>query len=176
MCRRSKTCGLAVGIAAIVCLVLIYFLGMREEETAQAYLTDGGYFTSTPTVRVSVLESNLSILQQFGGGEVIFSGGKGFVHFQVREDGSIVVLVPGSASLPCRLPVTWAKFFIADNHKFHHIRLTHEEKQRIQEMKPLQYATEREVAYPGTAPHIFIEAELGLDVSRALVMAETILA
>ncbi len=108
MCRRSKTCGLAVGIAAIVCLVLIYFLGMREEETAQAYLTDGGYFTSTPTVRVSVLESNLSILQQFGGGEVIFSGGKGFVRFQVREDGSIVVLVPGSASLPCRLPVTWA--------------------------------------------------------------------
>ena len=81
---------------------------MREEETAQAYLTDGGYFTSTPTVRVSVLESNLSILQQFGGGEVIFSGGKGFVRFQVREDGSIVVLVPGSASLPCRLPVTWA--------------------------------------------------------------------
>jgi hypothetical protein len=176
MCRRSKTCGLAVGIAAIVCLVLIYFLGMREEETAQAYLTDGGYFTSTPTVRVSVLESNLSILQQFGGGEVIFSGGKGFVHFQVREDGSIVVLVPGSASLPCRLPVTWAKFFIADNHKFHHIRLTHEKRQRIQGMKPLQYATEREVAYPGTAPHIFIEAELGLDTARALVMAETILA
>ncbi len=86
MCRRAKTCGLAVGIAAIVCLVLIYFLGMREEETAQAYQTDGGYFTSTPTVHVSVFESDLSILQQFGGGEVIFSGGKGFVRFQVRED------------------------------------------------------------------------------------------
>ena len=106
MYRRAKTCGLAVGIAAIVCLVLIYFLGMREEETAQAYQTDGGYFTSTPTVRVSVLESNLSTQQQFGGGEVIFSGGKGFVRFRIREDGNIVLLVPVSASIPCPLPVT----------------------------------------------------------------------
>ena len=160
MYRRAKTCGLAVGIAAIVCLVTVNFLGMREEEIAQAYQTDGGYFTSTPTVRVSVFESDLSTLQQFGGGEVIFSGGKGFVRFRIREDGNIVVLVPVSASIPRVLPVTLARFFVAENHKFHHIRLTHEERQRIQEMKPLQYATEREVAYPGTAPHFDIETEL----------------
>ena len=160
MYRRAKTCGLAVGIAAIVCLVLIYLVGMREEETAQAYQTDGDYFTSTPTVRLAAFESYLLTLQQFGGGDAIFQGGKGFVRFRIREDGNIVVLVPVSASIPCVVPRTWAKFFIADNHKFHHIRLTHEEKQRIQEMKPLQYATEREVAYPGTAPHFDIEIEL----------------
>ena len=167
MYRRAKTYGFVLGIAAIVCLVLIYFLGMREEETAQAYQTDRGYFTSTPTVRVSVIESDLSILQQFGGGEAIFHGGKGFVRFRVGEDDSIVVLVPVSASLPCPLPVTWARFFIPDTCKFHNIRLASHERQRIQGMEPFQGATEREVAYPGTAPHIYIEAELGLDVSRA---------
>ena len=135
MYRRAKTCGLAVGIAAIVCLVLIYLVGMREEETAQAYQTDGGYFTSTPTVRVSVLESNLSILQQFGGGEVIFSGGKGFVRFQIREDGNIVLFVPVSASIPCVVPRTWAKFFIADKYKFHNIRIASHERQLLEEME-----------------------------------------
>lgn len=62
MKRRTKTYGLAVGVAAIVCLALIYFLGMREENTAQAYKPDIGYFTTTPTVRISAFESILSEL------------------------------------------------------------------------------------------------------------------
>ena len=62
---RIKTYGFVIGIAVIVCLVATYFLGMSEEETAQAYQTDRDYSTSTPTVRVSVFEADLSILQQF---------------------------------------------------------------------------------------------------------------
>ena len=160
MYRRAKTYGFVLGIAAIVCLVTVNFLGMREEEIAQAHQTDGDYLTSTPTVRLAAFESYLLTLQQFGGGDAIFQGGKGFVRFRIREDGNIVVLVPVSASIPRVLPVTLARFFVAENHKFHHIRLTHEKRQRIQGMKPLQYATEREVAYPGTAPHFDIETEL----------------
>ena len=167
MYRRAKTYGFVLGIAAIVCLVTVNFLGMREEETAQAYQTDGGYFTSTPTVRFSTFESNLPTLQQSGGCEAIFQGGKGLFRFRVGEDNSIAVLVPVSASIPCVVPRTWAKFIIADKYKFHNIRIASHERQRIEEMEPLQNATEWEVAYPGAAPHIFIEAELGLDVSRA---------
>ena len=106
---------------------------------------------------------------------MIFSGGKGFVGFRVREDANIVVLIPVSASIPCPLPVTWARFFIPDKYKFHNIRIASHERQRIQEMEPFQGATERQVAYPGTAPQKFIQAELGLDVSRASALAESIL-
>ena len=175
MYSRVKNYGLTIGIAVIVFLVTVYFLELREEETAQAYQTHRDYPTSTPTVRVSVFESNLSTLQKSGGGEAIFHGGKGYVRFRVGEDDSIAVLVPVSASVPRVLPVTLARFFVADNHKFHHIRLTHDERQRLEEMEPLQDAVERKVSYSGTAPHIFIEAELGSDVVRASEMTETIL-
>ena len=172
MNRRVKTYGLVIGIAVIMCLVLVYFLGMREEETPQSY---SGYLNTTPTVRLSVFESVLSALQQRGQGEVIFSGGKGFVRFQVREDESMVVLVPVSASMRRVLPRTLARFFIADKYKFHNIRLARHERQRLEDMEPLQDAVERKVSYSGTAPHIFIEAELGSDVVRAAEMTETIL-
>lgn len=173
MKRRTKIYGLAVVIAAIVCFVLVYFLGIREEDTAQAYQTDRNYSVSTP-ISLSTFEFHLSTLQEFGGGEVIFSGGKGFVRFQVREDGNILVLVPVSASIPRRLPVTLARYFIADKYKFHNIRLARHERQRLQDLEPLQNAVERKVPYSGTAPHIFIEAELGSDVSLASVLAESI--
>ena len=63
-----------------------------------------------------------------------FSGGKGFVRFRIREDGNIVVLVPVSASIPrVPYPLHSRDSLSQTNHKFHHIRLTHEEKQRIQE-------------------------------------------
>ena len=172
MNRRVKTYGLVIGIAVIMCLVLVYFLGMREEETPQS---NSGYLHTTPTVRLSVFESVLSALQQRGQGEVIFSGGKGFVRFQVREDESMVVLVPVSASIRCILPESSARFFISDKYKFHNIRLARHERQRLEEMEPLQNAVERKVSYSGTAPHIFIEAELGSDVVRATEMTETIL-
>ena len=81
MYRRAKTYGFVLGIAAIVCLVTVNFLGMREEEIAQAHQTDGDYLTSTPTVRLAAFESYLLTLQQFGGGDAIFQGGKGFVRF-----------------------------------------------------------------------------------------------
>lgn len=174
MKRRTKSYGLAIGIAAIVCLVLIYFLGMREVKSSQAYEAQFDLNT-TPTVRLAHFESVLSTLLQSGKGEAIFSGGNGFVRFQVREDGNIAVLVPVSASIPCLLPPTWARFFIADKYKFHNIRLPRHERQRLEEMEPLLDAVERKVSYSGTAPHIFIEAELGSNVVRAAEMAETIL-
>ena len=174
MKRRTKIYGLAVVIAAIVCFVLVYFLGIREEDTAQAYQTDRNYSVSTP-ISLSTFEFHLSTLQEFGGGEVIFSGGTGFVRFQVREDGKILVLVPVSASIPCIKPETLARFFISDKYKFHNIRLARHERQRLEDMEPLQNAVERKVSYSGTAPHVFIEAELGSDVSLASVLAESIL-
>ena len=174
MKRRTKTYGLAVGVAAIVCLALIYVLGMREEDTSQVYQTDRNYSISTPFSH-STFEFHLSTLQQFGGGEVIFSGGKGFVRFQVREDGKILVLVPVSASIPCIQPETLARFFISDKYKFHNIRLARHERQRLEDMEPLQNAVERKISYSGTAPHVFLEAALGLEVTRASVLAESIL-
>jgi len=175
MKRRTKIYGLAVGIPAIVCFMLVYFLGIREEDTAQAYKPYIGYFTTTPTIRISAFESILSRLQQSGGGEVIFQGGEGFVRFRVREDGNIVALVPVSASVRRRLPATLARFFMADKYKFVNIRLPRHERQRLEKMDPLQNATVREVTYPGTAPHIFLESALGSGVARASVLAESIL-
>lgn len=172
MNRRVKTYGLVIAIAVVVCLVLVHYLETLEDETTQS---KSDYMHTTPTVRLSVFESVLSVLQQRGQGEVIFSGGKGFVRFQVREDERMVVLVPVSASIPCVLPVSWARFFFADKYKFHNIRLARHERQRIEDMEPFQDAVERKVAYSGTAPHIFIEAELGSDVVQAAEMTEAIL-
>ena len=172
MNRRVKTYGLVIGIAVIVCLVLVYYLETLEEEIPQSY---SGYLHTTPTVRLSVFESVLSTLQQSGEGEAIFSGGNGFVRFRIRGDGSIVMLVPVSASIRCILPDTSARFLIPDNYKLHNIRLPRHERQRLEEMELLQNAVERKVSYSGTSPHIFIEAELGSDVVRAAEMTETIL-
>ena len=174
MNRSIKTYGLTVGIVAIVCLVLIYLLVMREEETAQGNQAYFGLYT-TPTERLSLFESALSTRQQSGEGEAIFSGGDGFVRYRVREDGNFAVLVPVSASIPRVLPPTWVRFFMADKYKFHNIRLPRHERQLLEEMEPLQNAVERKVSYSGTAPHIFIEAELASDVSRASMLAESIL-
>ena len=174
MNRRVKTYGLVIGIAVIMSLVLVYFLGMRDEENAQVYQTDRGYSISKP-ISLSTFEFHLSALQQFGGGEVIFSGGKGFVRFRISEDGSIAVLVPVSASIPCALPVSLARFFIPEKHKFHNIRLTSHETQLLEEMDAIQGAVEREIEFSGGTPHIFMEAELGSDVSRASMLAESIL-
>lgn len=171
---RTKTYGIAVGVVTTVCLVLIYFLGMREQESFQDYQVQFSLNT-IPTIRLAHFESVLSTLQQSGEGEAIFSGGNGFVRFRMREDGSIAVLVPVSASIPCILPETSARFFIADKYKFHNIRIARHERQRLEEMEPLQDAVERKVSYSGTAPHIFIEAEIGSDVVRAAEMTETIL-
>ncbi len=171
---RTKTYGLAVGVAAIVCLVLIYLLVMREEETVQGNQAYFGLYT-TPTERLSLFESALSTLQQSGEGEAIFSGGDGFVRFRVREDGNFAVLVPVSASIPRVLPPTWVRFFMADKYKFRNIRLPRHERQRLEKMEPLHNATVREVTYPGTAPHIFLESALGSGVARASVLAESIL-
>ena len=172
MNRRVKTYGLVIGIAVVVCLVLVYYLETLEEDTPQS---NSGYLHTTPTVRLSVFESVLSTLQQFGKGEAIFSGGNGFVRFRIDGDGSIVMLVPVSASIRCILPDKSAKFFVPDNYKFHNIRLPRQERQRLEEIELLQNAVERKVSYSGTAPHIFIEVELGSDVVQAAEMTETIL-
>ena len=130
---------------------------MREEEIAQAYKTDGDYLTSTPTVRLAAFESYLLTLQQFGGGDVIFQGGKGFVRFRIREDGNIVVLVPVSASIPrVPCPLHSARFFVADKSQIppYSSNASDEEATDSGDETASIHATEREVAYPGTAPHI----------------------
>lgn len=86
-----------------------------------------------------------------------------------------MALVPVSVSVRRVLPATLARFFIADKYKFVNIRLARHERQRLEKMEPLQNATVREVTYPGTAPHVFLEAALGSEVTRASVLAESIL-
>ena len=91
--------GLIVGMLALVFLVLAYLLGVKtydapKKEKTQVYERDSSIFRSTATSRLSSFESTLKSLQDFGGGEVIFQGGKGFVRFRVRKDGSLVAKVP----------------------------------------------------------------------------------
>ena len=172
--------GLIIGMVVLAFLVLAYLLGIKtysgpKKETSQVYQRDFSILRTSETVRLSHFESTLKKLQQFGGGEVIFQGGKGFVRFRVRKDGSLVVMVPTSVLIPHILSTTWIKWFLSDKYKYHTIRLTPNERKRLEQMAPLQDATERKVAYRRATPHIFIEAELGSDISGAAELAESIL-
>jgi hypothetical protein len=172
--------GLIIGMAVLVFLVLAYFLGIKtysgfQEEASQAYQKDLTVFHTTATVRLSHFESTLKTLQQFGGGDVIFEGGEGFVRFRVSKDGNFVIMVPVFASVPTILSNTRVKPFLADKFKYYTIRLTSWERERLEQMAPFQDATLKKVAYPKDISHIFLEAKLGSDISAAAELTETIL-
>ena len=179
MLSRNFKRGLVVGMLALVFLVLVYLLGIKtydapRKEKTQVYETDSTILRTTKTKRLSSFESTLKKLQQFGGGEVIFEGGKGFVLFRVRKDGSLVAKVPVFASIPHISSTTLFRLILLSK-RYYTIRLTSWEREQLAQMAPFQDALEREIPYPKTDPHIFLEAELGTDTSVAAELTETVL-
>ena len=172
--------GLIIGMVLLICLVLVYLLAIKtysgfQEEAHQAYQKDLTIFDTTPTVRLPYFESTLKSLQQFGGGDVIFEGGEGFVRFRVSNDGSLVIMVPVFASVPTILSNTRVKPFLADKFKYYTIRLTSWERERLEQMAPFQESTLKKIAYSKDISHIFLEAELESDISTAAELTEAIL-
>ena len=171
--------GLIIGMVLLVCLVLVYLLGVKtyggsKKGTTQLYQPYNSSSRTTPTSRLSSFEYTLTTLQQFGGGEVIFEGGKGFVRFRARKDGTLVAMVPVLATIlhiTSKTPL--ARQFLQK--KYYTVRLSSSEREQLRQMAALQNAAEREVPYPRTDPHIFLEAELGSDTSAAAELAEAVL-
>ena len=140
----------------------------------QFYQSTSSVHPTTATSRVSSFESALKQLQQFGGGEVIFAGGKGFVRFRVRKDGSLVAMVPVFASVP-HISSTTLFGLISLSKRYYTVRLTSWEKEQLAQIAPFHDAAEREVPYPKTDPHVFLEVELGTDTSAAAELTEAVL-
>jgi hypothetical protein len=164
---------------ALVFLVLAYLLGVKtydapKKEKTQVYETDSTILRTTKTDRLSRFKSTLEKVQQFGGGEVIFEGGKGFVLFRVRKDGSLVAKVPVFASIPHISSTTLFRLILLSK-RYYTIRLASWEREQLEQMAPFQDAPEREVPYPKTDPHIFLEADLGTDISAAAELTEAVL-
>ena len=182
---RSKyvKCGLIVCMLALVFLVLAYLLSVNvktyggwfnKKGPFQFYQSTSSVHPTTTTSRVSSFESSLKQLQQFGGGEVIFEGGKGFVLFRVRTDGSLTAMVPVFATIP-HISSTTLFGVILLSKRYYTIRLTAWEKEQLAQIPSFQNASEREVPYPKTEPHIFREADLGTDISAAAELTEAVL-
>ena len=181
MLSRNFKRGLVVGMLALVFLVLAYLLSVKtyggwfnKKGPFQFYQSTSSVHPTTATSRVSSFESSLRQLRQFGGGEVIFEGGKGFVLFRVRKDGSLVAKVPVFASIP-HISSTTLFRLIPLSKRYYTIRLTSWEREQLDQIAPFQNAPEREIPYPKTDPHIFLEAELGTDTSVAAELTETVL-
>jgi hypothetical protein len=171
--------GLIVCMLALVFLVLAYLLGVKtydapKKEKTQVYETDSTILRTTKTDRLARFKSTLEKVQQFGGGEVIFEGGKGFVLFRVRKDGSLVAKVPVFASIPHISSTTLFRLILLSK-RYYTIRLASWEREQLEQMAPFQDAPEREVPYPKTDPHIFLEADLGTDISAAAELTEAVL-
>ncbi len=171
--------GLIVCMLALVFLVLAYLLGIKiydapKKEKTQVYETDFSILRTSETIRLSRFESTLKKLQQFGGGEVIFEGGKGFVLFRVHKDGSLVAKVPVFASIPHISSTTLFRLILLSK-RYYTIRLTSWDRKQLDQIAPFQDAPEREVPYPKTDPHIFLEADLGSDISATAELAEAVL-
>ena len=180
---RSKyvKCGLIVCMLALVFLVLAYLLSVKtyggsfnKKGPFQFYQSTSSVHPTTATSRLSSFESTLKSLQDFGGGEVIFEGGTGFVRFRVRKDGSLVAMVPVFAAIPHISSTTLFRHLITGK-KYYTIRLTPSEREELAQIAPLQDATKRKVPYPKTDPHVFLEAELGSDASAAAALTEAVL-
>ena len=170
---------LIVCMLALVFLVLAYLLAVKtydapKKERTQGYETDSTILRSTKTQRLSRFKSTLEKVQQSGGGEVIFEGGKGFVLFRVRKDGNLVAMVPVFASVPHISSTTLFRLILLSK-RYYTIRLTSREREQLEQIAPLRDAAERQVRYPKTDPHIFLEAELGMDTSAAAELAEAVL-
>ena len=84
-------------------------------------------------------------------------------------------MVPVFASVPTILSNTRVKPFLADKFKYYTIRLTSWERERLEQMAPLQDAALKKVAYPKDISHVFLETELGSDISAAAELTEAIL-
>ena len=173
--------GLIVCMLALVFLILAYLLGVKtygdwfnKKGPFQFYQSTSSVHPTTATSRVSSFESALQQLQQFGGGEVVFEGGKGFVLFRVRADGSLVAKVPVFASVPHISSTTLFRLILLSK-RYYTIRLTSWEKEQLAQIVPFQDAPEREVPYPKTDPHVFLAAELGTDTSAAAALTEAVL-
>ena len=180
---RSKyvKCGLIVCMLALVFLVLTYLLSVKtyggsfnKKGPFQFYQSTSSVQPTTATSRLSSFESALQQLQQFGGGEVVFEGGKGFVLFRVRKDGSLVAMVPVFASILHMSSRTPARLILLSK-RYYTIRLTPLEREQLEQIAPFQNAPEREVPYPKTDPHVFLAAELGTDTSAAAALTEAVL-
>ncbi len=170
---------LIVCMLALVFLVLAYLLAVKtydapKKEKTQGYETDSTMLRSTKTQRLSRFQSTLEKVQQFGGGEVIFEGGKGFVLFRVRKDGNLVAMVPAFASVPHISSTTLFRLILLSK-RYYTIRLTSWDKEQLEQIAPFHNVSEREVPYPKTDPHIFREAELGTDTSVAAALTEAVL-
>ena len=181
MLSRNFKRGLVVGMLALVFLVLAYLLSVKtyggwfnKKGPFQFYQSTSSVHPTTATSRVSSFESTLKQLQQFGGGEVIFEGGKGFVRFRVRKDGSLVAMVPAFVSVPHISSTTLFRLILLSK-RYYTIRLTSWDKETLAQIPSFQDAAEREVPYPKTDPHIFLEAELGTDTSAAAELTEAVL-
>ncbi len=181
MLSKYVKCGLVVGMLALVFLVLTYLLSVKtyggwfnKKGPFQFYQSTSFVHPATATSRVSSFESTLKKLQQFGGGEVIFEGGKGFVLFRVRKDGSLVAKVPVFASVPHISSTTLFRLILLSK-RYYTIRLTSWDKEQLAQIASFRDAVEREVPYPKTDPHIFLEAELGTDTSAAAELVEAVL-
>ena len=171
--------GLIVAMLALVFLVLAYLLGVKtydapKKEKTQGYEIDFYLLHTTANSRLASFESTLEKLQQSGGGEVMFEGGKGFVLFRVCKDGSLVAKVPVFASIPHISSTTLFRLILLSK-RYYTIRLTSWDKEQPDQIAPFQNAPEREVPYPKTDPHIFREAELGTDISAASELTEAVL-
>ena len=105
---------------------------------------------------------------------MIFEGGKGFVLFRVRKDGSLVAMVPAFASVP-HISSTTLFRLISLSKRYYTVRLTSWEKEQLAQIAPFHDAAEREVPYPKTDPHVFLEVELGTDTSTAAELTEAVL-
>ena len=170
---------LIVCMLALVFLVLAYLLGVKtydapKKEKTQGYETDWTMLRSTKTQRLSRFKSTLEKVQESGGGELIFEGGKGFVLFRVHRDGNLVAMVPLFASVPHISSTTLFRLIILSK-RYYTIRLTSWDKEELAQMAPFQDASEREVPYPKTDPHVFLTAALGTDTSAAAALAEAVL-
>ena len=171
--------GLIVCMLALVFLVLAYLLGIKtyggsKKGTTQVYQPYSSSFHTTPTSRLASFKYTLTTLQQFGGGEVIFEGGKGFVRFRSGKDSSLVAMVPVFAVIPDISSNTLFRRLLLHK-KYYTIRLTSWDREQLAQIATLQDAVEREVPYPKTDPHIFLEADLGTGTSAAAELTEAVL-
>ena len=171
--------GLIVCMLALVFLVLAYLLGIKtyggsKKGTTQVYQPYSSSFRTTPTSRLASFKYTLTTLQQFGGGEVIFEGGKGFVRFRAGKDSSLVAMVPVFAVIPDISSNTLFRRLLLHK-KYYTIRLTSWDREQLAQIATLQDAVEREVPYPKTDPHIFLETDLGTGTSAAAELTEAVL-
>ena len=132
--------GLIVCMLALVFLVLAYLLGVKtydapKKEKTQVYETDWTILRSTKTQRLSQFKSTLEKVQESGGGEVIFEGGKGFVLFRVHRDGNLVAMVPAFASVLHISSRTPARLILLSK-RYYTIRLTSWDKEQLEQIAP----------------------------------------